>query len=635
MITKVRDFWHEFDENFCREYILKYQSSQYRDIKNSVNQLMEQIFVFDDNWDMEPCIKPYYLPELQWDIPVTDDLEWNYMLNRQQYLLKFLVVYLVEKDAIYCKKLKYYIFHWISCHYELRSDALISRPLDTGIRCFTWLKIILFLKHFNEIDTHELKIIEESIKEQLIFLKENYLEKYSLSNWGIFQTTAILACLYHFQWEEELPELKAFAFSELLEQLRLQVLEDGSQYEQSILYHVEVYRTLLELAILVPKYKHILNPTLEKMVHYLEMMTGPDHKQVAFGDSDVTDTRDILTLSALFFESSDLKAVAFRELDITSLMYFGRKGVERYQKLLTNNELERTELFSSSGHVCSKGYERYLFFKCGPLGSAHSHSDLNSICLYDKGKPIFIDPGRYTYREDDLRYWFKSARAHSTCFIRDIQSEIIKDSWTYDSYPEVDHLSLSGDNNLFLAEGAYTVDSTSLNVCRFWRYLVGLPHRITLIFDKIICPGTHELETQFILDEKVVVDNQRLNDLQLISKVPFNRKEIIVSKKYNQLSQSQCVFKRQSFKDKIYDGTLLVDKEAVVKRHPLIQTGSKKILEDGFAWEIRGQNYHYLIAILLSDILKGDKLYEIKGYKCRGKIVVYDFITKSFYRLKS
>ncbi|WMB29736.1 heparinase II/III family protein [Streptococcus didelphis] len=398
---KVANFFKDFDEDFCRQYILEKDFEAYQKLKSSLDKMMTNTFIFDDNWDMEPCSTPYHLDPLSWDRQVSEDKEWNYMLNRQGYLMKFILVYLVEKDSRYLDKVKYFIFHWIDCHYPLKADSLVSRTLDTGIRSFTWLKVILYLLYFEAINQEELDKIIRSLAQQLTFLQENYKAKYSLSNWGILQITAILACLFYFEKEINLPHLKVFAETELEEQLRLQILDDGSQYEQSIMYHVEVYRALLDLAVFAPEYKPQLETKLEEMAYYIYMMTGSDHCQLAFGDSDVTDTRDILTASAIFFQSKVLKSYAYPYLDRESLLLFGKKGVAIFEKLESVEPASiEANHFASSGHICHRDSRRYLFFKCGPFGSAHSHSDLNSFCLYDQGKPIFIDPGRFTYQEE-------------------------------------------------------------------------------------------------------------------------------------------------------------------------------------------------------------------------------------------
>ncbi|MGV3010628.1 alginate lyase family protein [Streptococcus thoraltensis] len=631
---RAKWFFSNHDSAFCRQYILTNHKKSYDSMKESVDLIMDNTFIFNGNWDMEPCHLPYQLQELCWVQSVTNDPEWNYMLNRQSYFLNFLTVHLVEDDYRYIDKLKEMMFHWIDCDFELKPNSLTSRPLDTGIRCLVWLKVVLYLQRAHLIKEEELTKILVSIKKQFRYLQEHYIEKYSLSNWGVFQTTAMLAWLYYFEEDFDMPDLQAFAESELEEQLRLQILEDGSQYEQSIMYHVEVYKALLDLVIFVPDYKKRLKPVLDKMAHYIVMMTGPDHHQIAFGDSDVTDTRDVLTLSALVLKSGRLKAYGYHTVNIETLMYFGKSAVQHYQQIIAEPEQAQLALFDCSGHVCSKEPQRYLFFKCGSLGSAHSHSDQNSFCLYDGDVPIIIDPGRYTYREDPMRYFLKSSKSHSTCFIKDKNLEEITDSWNYAKYPLAHHVALTRQDNLFLIEGHYSADVDG-QLFTHRRFILGLPNPLTLVVDDVSYPGTHELESQFILDKDVTIDHQRVNQLHFHSDISFSEDSFLISKKYNQLVNSKRLYKTIPFENKILDYTLIADQKCQVSRLPLIQTGSEKLLKNGLAWEIIDNEHHYLVGIMLNDILSGDKLYKIKGHKVRGKVVVFDVKKSQYVRLKS
>ncbi len=45
------------------------------------------------------------------------------------------------------------------------------------------------------------------------------------------------------------------------------------------------------------------------MATYIQMMTGLDGKTIAFGDSDCTDTWDILNLSALVLEDEQITLI--------------------------------------------------------------------------------------------------------------------------------------------------------------------------------------------------------------------------------------------------------------------------------------------------------------------------------------
>jgi hypothetical protein len=60
---------------------------------------------------------------------------------------------------------------------------------------------------------------------------------------------------------------------------------------------------------------------------------------------------------------------------------------------------------------------RFLIFDCGPLGEGgHGHYDLLSFEAFAYGRPIVVDPGRFSYSEDppNLRRWFRGTAAHNT-----------------------------------------------------------------------------------------------------------------------------------------------------------------------------------------------------------------------------
>ena len=61
--------------------------------------------------------------------------------------------------------------------------------------------------------------------------------------------------------------------------------------------------------------------------------------------------------------------------------------------------------------------DRFLVFDCGPLGAGgHGHYDLLSIEASAGGRPLLVDPGRFTYAEGspNWRRWFKGTAAHNT-----------------------------------------------------------------------------------------------------------------------------------------------------------------------------------------------------------------------------
>ena len=73
--------------------------------------------------------------------------------------------------------------------------------------------------------------------------------------------------------------------------------------------------------------------------------------------------------------------------------------------------------FPDGGYFTQRSDERFLIFDCGPLGDGgHGHYDLLSFEAWAGGRPLVVDPGRYTYAEGppNLRHWFKGTAAHNT-----------------------------------------------------------------------------------------------------------------------------------------------------------------------------------------------------------------------------
>ncbi len=625
-------FFERVDGDQCRDYILSHCSKNYEKVKSSLERLMDNRFMFNSPWDMEPCSKTHQIQPMAWDQVFEDDPEWAYMLNRQEYLLQFMIGYLVEGDERYIHKCKFYLFNWMEQVREFSPHSLMTRTLDTGIRSFTWLKLVLLLLKFDLLDEDELERILASLEKQIHFMREHYRAKYTLSNWGILQTIPMLAIYYFFSDQMEIEEAYQFAKQELDKQIETQILEDGTQFEQSILYHVEVYKTLLDLCILLPNLQASYQELLEKMATYIQMMTGLDGRTLAFGDSDSTETADILSLSAVILNKEDLLDGLDLKVDLISLLFLGREKLNELQALEKRAWQGKSMIFEDSGHVCIKDEHRYLFFKNGPLGSAHSHSDENSFCLHYQGQPIFIDAGRYSYREIDERYLLKSAWSHSTCMVDGKAPGRITRSWEYEHYPHSLFCHHKEREGVHYIEGAYLSVEPDLSYLHK-RKILQLAEDVWLIVDDIRCRGRHEALTQFILDKDVIYQDGKVNQLKLWSAVDFDLEDTIISPKYNELEKSSKLTKRQSFENQMIDYTIIAHESFEIIRHPVYQTDGREV-EKALAFEVKNDETDKLILLLSEDICVGEKLCRVDGTKLRGKCLVYDKINEIMIRLQ-
>ncbi|HEM4269799.1 TPA: alginate lyase family protein [Streptococcus suis] len=616
-----------------KTYILNQQDAAYKQLLLSCQNLLNDIFIFEDNWDMEPCSVGYHLAPLDWTADCHGDEEWTFMLNRQEYLWKLVLAYLVEKDSRYMEQVKRFIFSWIEQVTDWHPKRTSSRTLDTAIRCLSWLNILPFLIDWGGLSEDEYKKLLASIQQQLLYLRRHYRAKDRLSNWGIFQTGAMLLAYTYIGDQVDLEELHHFAHQEIKEQIQTQILEDGTQFEQSFLYHVEVYKLLLELAFLLPAYRKKWTPVLKKMADYVLQMTGPDGKSVALGDSDVHCTSDILQMTAIFFEDSTY-LIDDSKLDLGVLFLVGENGLRVFEHLTAQPRSSGGQHFSESGHSVVKEGDSYLCFKAGPMGSAHSHSDQNSLCFYNKGQPIIIDSGRFSYRECEERYLLKSAWAHSTCILDGYSPEQIKGSWEYDTYPQFISHSYKSFEHCHWMQGVYQA-KTSQGL-PYWhkRQVLMVGGDLLLIVDSVDCSGQHELTCQLILDERVKIGEEQLNDLRLYSQKDFEIQKTVCSPRYNQLVETNKLVKKESFRDRLVTFTLLADEAIRVKQLPVYQT-DYHLIESGLAFSCQGKGLNILLVVSDNDICKGEKLLQVAGYKLRGKCLVVDRDKRQVVRLKN
>lgn len=79
-----------------------------------------------------------------------------------------------------------------------------------------------------------------------------------------------------------------------------------------------------------------------------------------------------------------------------------------------------------------------VFWHVEPEGSpgfaSHGHCDTGSFCLFVRGTPLLVDPGRLNYRDDDaLGFYGMSARAHNNVLVDDYEPFVY---WRRSRFPD-------------------------------------------------------------------------------------------------------------------------------------------------------------------------------------------------------
>ncbi len=209
-------------------------------------------------------------------------------------------------------------------------------------------------------------------------------------------------------------DLRDFATAELTRNLLEDVLPDGVHREQSTHYHCIALRTYLgalqnaaQFGFAFPAAYH---ERLTRACEFALHCHRPDGGIPAFSDSDTGSYHDLLALAAGLLDRPDFRYVASQ----------GAEGTPPERRGISFPHGGYFIQRSGWGETWAFVDERFLMLDCGPLGAGgHGHYDLLSVEVAAGGRPLIVDPGRYTYSDEapDWRRWFKGTAAHNTVLV--------------------------------------------------------------------------------------------------------------------------------------------------------------------------------------------------------------------------
>ena len=676
--TAAKKYIEIYDIEKVAEYVHEHCKEEEKELLRQADMILNQTFIFQDKWDMEPCNIPYTLTMDTWLESPNGDEEWVFMLNRHDFLYKLWYAYLLTGKSEYANKLRFYMFDWIEKNPITLKGTDATRTIDTGIRCMNWCGLILPMYAKGIVDDEEVMVLLRSMGAQFENLCSRYIDKYSLSNWGVLQTTAM--CAAYAWYRDFLPEdIEYWAWNELATQMDLQILEDGAHWEQSAMYHVEVLNTCVKLLVHLKNAATVgieLSDAAKLAIHEVEtwndlkeasagpgegisrMEAGwltsavrvlsrhvlytaePNWKQLPQCDSDVTDIKDVMVRATVLLRGSGIYRFAAGEsMDMDSLLLLGAEGIECFHETKPQIPQHLSWNCADAGNIFFRTKwnddAHFTWVKSSTLGSGHGHADQTHLNITYQGKPFLVDSGRYTYREDEpLRMELKSPKAHNVCVIDDESGGEADTSWTMASYGEVMKNYFKENEKLHYIEMPFygiLKDGTSYVITR--KVLVA-DEGVWLSIQDITCEGEHVVKEYLHLDDKVNVtpdlEGCILDNDSVVMKVHAGDGELIleegvISKKYNELVKAPVLVKNTVMKDRMTNCMLFAGENISVERAKVYQVGKNvEMPEDVItAWDICiSGSRKYTFIVWNRETYRGGKMYICHGIPVYGKAVV-------------
>lgn len=628
-------------------------------IKNA-NRLLKNKFVFEHPYDMEPCHEEFEMVEIDWLFTPNEDVEWIFMLNRQEYLLDLLIAYQISDQSKYIEKAKDIILDWISkCEKE---DTLAWRTIDTGIRIIYWSILLNELLKINYLSVEEKEIIENSLVKQVNYLNKNYIPKYDLSNWGILISSGVIvtANLHPLLVSKEIYEKHE---SCLIRQTRLQVQKSGLHWEQSPLYFMEVWRHLVVVWL---SYKNTLNEcpkaineTIKEMLNAAPHLVKPNGYILQQGDTDKIKIDDMIqTVSLLFQEpipSINARTVSI-DLLIATFTYANKKlvsmNLSKELAYLASNSKQKYLLDYETGNffIRDKWEDTASFLHVfnGPLGSGHGHASLGHIDYSLNGEDILIDLGRYSYREIPERLTLKKAESHNVLILNDNPFTVIEESWKYTKSTTPLANRSVWHENVFITQVSYLEEQGDYNIM-VNRTVIWIPEEeLLIIFNYCKGNGFHKVEQFLNLDPQIEVS--RLEDNKFKLKTPKqevytytdisenNVEKTLFSEIYNKKGMTSRIVSTSNFENTFISYTVLSSREdLIISLADISQSGTTDVvpIEKCVGLSIKSGEQEHLFSLQHEDTFSGHKLYFLNEEPVYGKVtwIIKDPIETTYKRL--
>ncbi|HEV2914255.1 MAG TPA: alginate lyase family protein [Pyrinomonadaceae bacterium] len=337
------------------------------------------------------------------------DTEWRIEWSKFYYGLDLASAFRETGDAKYLRAWERLVLSWIGqVPARFDSSDVTARRIQNWI--YAWDLFAQSPRFYGFTEGFEEQVLA-SLSEQLGHVRQHLTAERNHRTLELY--ALFIAALALPELDDSRASLLDFALKELHGNLLSDFRADGVHRESSTHYHMLVLRSFLGVKENARRFGIELpegfDPHLERACEFAMHCHRPDGLIPALSDSDTGSYAELLELAAQFFSRPDFLYAATK----------GRRGTAPRQKGVC---------FSESGYYIQRsdwgedGTEyadaRFLIFDCGPLGDGgHGHYDLLNVEIGGYGRPLVVDPGRYTYSEHgalNWRRWFKGTAAHNT-----------------------------------------------------------------------------------------------------------------------------------------------------------------------------------------------------------------------------
>lgn len=609
------------------------------------DQVVKNYFLYRKPWDMEKTNIPYIFKDIiDWQMNPFGDPEWTWMLNRHGYWLDLGQAYFLTGNEKYAKTFVSQVISWIDNN-PLKDEIKNTswRRIEAGIRCENWIKTFELVKSSKHTTPEFLAKFLNALYEHGEYLESGFGNFSKTSNWGVLEFHGLFNLAVYLKEFKIATNWLNTSLERLKQCADLQILEDGTQWEQSPMYHNEVFHCFLNINLLakrnnIPLPKIIERKTID-MAYANVKWQKPNYHQPLLGDSDDTDTRDLMTTATFIFKDPILKSRAFDFLDYNNFFLFGKRGDGQYQKIASKTPSFTSSFLNSSGDFYMRtgwGQEAiYSSFHLKKLGCGHGHDNLLHFTVYANNKDYLVDTGRFTYVDNEWRNFFKSSENHNTLGVDDMSNSVYDTSWT-NIYEARSQDAIVRSNDVFdYAEAENIAYRRLKDPVSAKRRILFLKEGVWIMFDSFYANGEHKYSQYYNFPNKKVkeLDNGIIttyenNNLmvQAINPVNISVRDSWYSPEYNLKKHSlkgEFHIKNKGFTSFITTMYFPDKKHVLIKKKPVYDRNNKLLLDKhAEAVEVTIDNTKYTLMVVHNSPIPATHFFKVDDIFVHGEVIL-------------
>jgi hypothetical protein len=400
--------------------------------------------------------------------------------------------------------------------------------MDVGLRAVSWAIGLALVARSSSASDDEWSAAYAALFDHGAFIERNLENTYEVtSNHFLSNVLGLYFLGDLFADLESGGRWRRAARGWLEQEMQVQVLPDGADYESSIPYHRLVGELFLGGARLAASHGEPLSPAyvdrLRRMIEFLAAVLRPDglmpvagdaddgrlHIAGGYGETTPQDPRHLLAAGGAFFGRDDWTAAAGAGAAWEAAWW----GLDPNGAAAAPNSSRRSvQHFADAGVTVLRNAGSYLLVTNGCVGTSgfgnHKHNDQLSFEYHVDGAALVVDPGSYVYTPDpDARNLFRGTAYHNTLSVDGVEQNELRPEWLFRLFEQshAEHLHVGDEDHLEYAgrhSGYRRLPRPVLHTRRF-----RLDANALIIEDLVDGAGRHTLRWHFHFDPGVEISS--------------------------------------------------------------------------------------------------------------------------------